>query len=87
MHGVTQGAFLYVFEPGGSRIELFGSPGILQFEPDYETRIWDLAEFATGAGLAIGGTTMPQEFLLYGTPPAAGQENMVAPLRKSYELA
>lgn len=83
VHGVTQGAFLYVFEPGGNRIELFGNPGILQFEPDYETRVWDLAEFATGAGLAIGGTTMPQEFLLYGTPPAAGQQRVLPPLARA----
>jgi hypothetical protein len=29
-----------VFEPGGNRIELFGEPGILKLEPDYETRTW-----------------------------------------------
>jgi catechol 2,3-dioxygenase len=80
VHGVTQGAFLYVFEPGGNRIELFGNSGILQFEPDYETRVWDLQEFATGAGLAVGGTTMPPEFLLYGTPPTPDQVDMVVPL-------
>lgn len=87
VHGVTQGAFLYVFEPGGNRIELFGNPGILQFEPDYETRVWDLQEFATGAGLAIGGTTMPPEFLLYGTPAAEGQADMVKPLVDSSAYA
>ena len=80
VHGVTQGAFLYVFEPGGNRIELFGNSGIPQFEPDYETRVWDLQEFATGAGLAVGGTTMPPEFLLYGTPPTPEQVGMVVPL-------
>jgi catechol 2,3 dioxygenase len=52
VHGITQGAFLYVFEPGGNRIELFGNSGILQFEPDYETVTWDLSDFDTG--LAIG---------------------------------
>lgn len=26
-HGITQGQFLYVFEPGGNRIELFGEAG------------------------------------------------------------
>ena len=77
VHGVTQGAFLYVFEPGGNRIELFGNSGILQFEPDYETRVWDLQEFAPGAGLAVGGTAMPPEFLLYGTPPTPDQVGMV----------
>ena len=29
-HGITQGAFLYVFEPGGNGIELFGDPGFLR---------------------------------------------------------
>ncbi len=84
VHGVTQGAFLYVFEPGGNRIELFGNAGILQFEPDYETRVWDMQEFATGAGLAVGGTVMPAEFLLYGTPVAEGQDGMVKPLLDAY---
>ena len=87
MHGVTQGAFLYVFEPGGNRIELFGNSGILQFEPDWETRVWDLQEFATGAGLAVGGATMPPEFLLYGTPSVPEHAGMVTPLRTSYEAA
>lgn len=86
-HGVTQGNFLYVFEPGGNRIELFGNAGILQFEPDWETRVWDLQEFATGAGLAIGGTTMPPEFLLYGTPVAPEHDGMVVPLRTEFARA
>ena len=84
-HGVSQGAFLYVFEPGGNRIELFGNSGILQFEPDWETRVWDLEEFTTGAGLAIGGTNMPAEFLLYGTPALPEHAGMVTPLRETYD--
>lgn len=52
-HGITQGSFLSVFEPGGNRIELFGDAGILQFEPDYQTRTWQMADIDTG--LAIGG--------------------------------
>ena len=87
VHGVTQGACLYVFEPGGNRIELFGSAGILQFEPDWETRVWDLQEFATGAGLFVGGSTMPAEFLIYGTPSLPEHDGMVTPLRKSYQPA
>lgn len=87
MHGVTQGAFLYVFEPGGNRIELFGNTGLLQFEPDFETQVWDLEEFATGAGLAIGGTTMPPEFLLYGTPVHEDHRDMVRPLRTDFSRA
>lgn len=76
VHGITQGAFLYVFEPGGNRIELFGNSGILQFEPDHETVTWDLSDFDTG--LAIGGATLPAEtYFVYGTPANAGQEKLI----------
>ncbi|WP_300015217.1 VOC family protein [Pseudonocardia sp.] len=78
VHGITQGAFLYVFEPGGNRIELFGNSGILQFEPDHETVTWDLADFDTG--LAIGGATLPAEtYFVYGTPANPGQEKLLLP--------
>jgi len=69
-------AFLYVFEPGGNRIELFGNSGILQFEPDYETVTWDLADFDTG--IAIGGANLPAEtYFVYGTPGADGQDKLL----------
>lgn len=78
VHGITQGAFLYVFEPGGNRIELFGNSGILQFEPDYETVTWDISDFDTA--LAIGGATLPAEtYFVYGTPANAGQEKLMLP--------
>ncbi|MFG2532962.1 VOC family protein [Streptomyces sp. NPDC048516] len=67
-HGITQSSFLYVFEPGGNRIELFGDPGILILEPDFETRTWTMDQIDTGT--AIGGTNLPQEtYFTYGTPP------------------
>jgi len=76
VHGITQGAFLYVFEPGRNRIELFGNSGILQFEPDYETVTWDLADFDTG--IAIGGANLPAEtYFVYGTPGADGQDKLL----------
>jgi catechol 2,3-dioxygenase len=66
-HGITQGQFLYVFEPGGNRIELFGEAGILHLEPDFETRTWLMEDIDTG--LAIGGTKLPYEtYFTYGTP-------------------
>ncbi len=66
-HGITQGSFLYVFEPGGNRIELFGDTGFLYFEPDYQTRTWQMSEIETG--LAIGGARLPFEtYFTYGTP-------------------
>ncbi|WP_435582244.1 VOC family protein [Amycolatopsis thermoflava] len=67
-HGITQGAFLYVFEPGGNRIELFGEPGYLHLEPDSETKTWLMSDIDTG--LAIGGAKLPWEtYFTYGTPP------------------
>ena len=67
-HGITQGAFLYVFEPGGNRIELFGDPGFLELEPDFETKTWTMADIDTAT--AIGGTKLPAEtYFVYGTPP------------------
>jgi catechol 2,3-dioxygenase len=78
VHGITQGAFRYVFEPGGNRIELFGNSGILELEPDFETVTWDLADFDTG--LALGGATLPAEtYFVYGTPPVPGQEGLITP--------
>lgn len=81
-HGITQGNFLYVFEPGGNRIELFGDTGILELEPDFETRTWSMDDIDTG--MAIGGATLPWEtYFNYGTPPvdqeaAAGAASITA---------
>lgn len=77
VHGITQGAFLYVFEPGGNRVELFGNSGILELEPDFEPVVWDFADFDTG--IAIGGAKMPAEtYFIYGTPALPDQRNLLA---------
>jgi len=66
-HGITQGSFLYVFEPGGNRVELFGDTGYLHLDPDAPTRTWTVDQFDTG--LAIGGAVLPAEtYFSYGTP-------------------
>ncbi|KOS56509.1 VOC family protein [Rhodococcus sp. GXMU-t2271] len=66
-HGITQGQFLYVFEPGGNRIELFGEAGYLHLDPDAETKTWQMADIDTG--LAVGGAKLPWEtYFTYGTP-------------------
>ncbi|MBB2893368.1 VOC family protein [Flexivirga oryzae] len=66
-HGITQGQFLYVFEPGGNRIELFGEAGFLHLDPSAETQTWQMADIDTG--LAIGGAALPWEtYFTYGTP-------------------
>ncbi|MCF3936933.1 VOC family protein [Gordonia tangerina] len=67
VHGITQGQFLYVFEPGGNRIELFGEAGYLHLDPDAQTKTWQMSDIDTG--LAIGGAKLPWEtYFTYGTP-------------------
>ncbi|SLI10534.1 Manganese-dependent 2,3-dihydroxybiphenyl 1,2-dioxygenase [Mycobacteroides abscessus subsp. abscessus] len=46
-HGITQGQFLYVFEPGGNRIELFGEAGYLHLDPDAQTKTWQMSDIDT----------------------------------------
>lgn len=66
-HGITQGQFLYVFEPGGNRIELFGEAGYLHLDPDATTKTWQMSDIDTG--LAVGGAKLPWEtYFTYGTP-------------------
>jgi len=79
VHGLSQGAFLYVFEPGGNRIELFGNSGILTLQPDAPTQTWYFSDFDTA--LAIGGSRVAEETMfVYGTPgelpplPSGGQQ-------------
>lgn len=65
-HGITQSPFMYVHEPGGNRVELFGANGYFILEPDWEPRTW------TAENLAIGGSMygleLPPTFFAYGTP-------------------
>jgi catechol 2,3-dioxygenase len=65
-HGITQSPFLYFYEPGGNRVELFGAYGYMIMEPDWEPRTW------TAENLAIGGSMygleLPPTFFAYGTP-------------------
>lgn len=76
-HGITQGQFLYVFEPGGNRIELFGESGYLHLAPDAETKTWLMSDIDTG--LAIGGAKLPWEtYFTYGTPNPLSVEEHAA---------
>jgi len=43
-HGLSQASFLYVFEPGGNRVELFGDAGYLIFDPAWEPVTWHEAD-------------------------------------------
>jgi catechol 2,3-dioxygenase len=63
-HAITQGFFLYVYEPGGNRVEVF-SGGYLILTPDFEPVTWTQAERAKGQAW---GLKLPETFHTYGTP-------------------
>jgi catechol 2,3-dioxygenase len=65
-HTISQGFFLYVFEPGGNRIEIT-SGGYFVYEPDKEPVIWTEAERARGQAWEVKTV---ESFHYYGTPPA-----------------
>ena len=70
-HGVTQAAFLYVVEPGGNRVELFGDPGYQIFDPSWKTVKWKGKDLEKA--IIWHGSNLPQEFFNYGTPVRSGE--------------
>ncbi|MEC2132898.1 catechol 2,3-dioxygenase [Brevibacillus centrosporus] len=65
-HGVSQAYFLYVVEPGGNRVELFGDAGYLIFDPAWQPVTWK--EEQLEKGIIWYGSPLPAEFFMYGTP-------------------
>jgi catechol 2,3-dioxygenase len=66
-HGVSQAFFLYVYEPGGNRIELFGDAGYLIFDPTWEPVVWNVRDVPGKGDVWVGGA-LPESFWVYGTP-------------------
>ena len=67
-HAIQQTFFLYVYEPGGNRIELCNAGARLVFAPDWRPLNWTEAERAKGQ--AWGLKTI-ESFHTHGTPPVA----------------
>ncbi len=67
-HAVAQGMFLYVYEPGGNRVEVTTGTHFI-YAPDYEPVVWTQAERARGQ--AWGVKTI-DTFHTYGTPDISG---------------
>jgi catechol 2,3-dioxygenase len=67
-HAVAQGMFLYVYEPGGNRVEVTTGTHFI-YDPAYEPIRWTQAERARGQ--AWGVKTI-ETFHTYGTPPLDG---------------
>jgi catechol 2,3-dioxygenase len=71
-HGATQAYFLYAFEPGGNRVELFGDTGYLIFDPTWQTVVWNVANEVDLEKSSIWfGGNLPPTFYRYGTPPVS----------------
>ena len=65
-HAVQQTFFLYVYEPGGNRVEVANAGARLILAPDWQPIVWSEAERKKGQ--AWGLKTI-ESFHTYGTPP------------------
>jgi catechol 2,3-dioxygenase len=65
-HAIQQTFFLYVFEPGGNRVEVANAGARLILAPDWKPISWSQQERAKGQ--AWGLKTI-ESFHTYGTPP------------------
>lgn len=63
-HGITQAFFMYLFEPGGNRVELF-SGGYEIFAPDWQPVKWTHDEVAKS--IIWWGAPLPDAYFVYGT--------------------
>ncbi|MEK4801492.1 VOC family protein [Oceanobacillus sp. FSL K6-0118] len=65
-HGVSQAMCMYVIEPGGNRVELFGDSGYLIFDPDWKPVTW--TEEQVERAIIFYGEPLPDTYFKYGTP-------------------
>jgi catechol 2,3-dioxygenase len=65
-HAVQQTFFLYVYEPGGNRVEVANAGARLMLAPDWQPVVWTEAERKKGQ--AWGLKTI-ESFHTHGTPP------------------
>ena len=74
-HGVSQAFCMYVIEPGGNRIELFGDAGYIITDPAWKPVIWDMKD-VPGNGDTWIGTEFPVSWWTQGTPlsPVTSEE-------------
>ncbi len=65
-HAIQQTFFLYVYEPGGNRVEVANAGARLMLAPDWQPVVWTEAERKKGQ--AWGLKTI-ESFHTHGTPP------------------
>jgi len=63
-HNNSQGFYLYSYEPGGNRVEVY-SGSFLVFAPNWQPVVWNEAERGTGV---YWGGALPESFIEYATP-------------------
>ena len=74
-HNNSQGFYLYSYEPGGNRVEIY-SGSFLITAPDWEPVTWNEEERGTGT---YWGATLPDSFIQYGTPNVQGEATAKSP--------
>jgi catechol 2,3-dioxygenase len=70
-HTIQQTFFLYIYEPGGNRIEIANTTARLILDPDYKTIVWTQEERKKGQAWGLQtvpsfhtkGTPMPEELI------------------------
>jgi catechol 2,3-dioxygenase len=70
-HAVAQGMFLYVYEPGGNRVEITTGTHSL-YDPAARPTVWSEAERRRGQAW---GVKTVDTFHTYGTPDISGEAN------------
>ena len=71
-HAVQQTFFLYVWEPGGNRVEIANAGARLMLAPDWKPIVWTQAERAKGQAW---GLKTVESFHTHGTPPLPGADD------------
>jgi catechol 2,3-dioxygenase len=74
-HNNSQGFYLYAYEPGGNRIEIY-TGSYLVFAPDWDVVTWNEEERGTGV---YWGGALPASFIEYGTPDLPAAANALPP--------
>jgi catechol 2,3-dioxygenase len=69
-HNNGQGFYLYSYEPGGNRVEIY-SGSYLVLAPDWQPVTWDEGERGSGT---YWGAALPESFIQYATPDIDGGE-------------
>nr|WP_295969828.1 VOC family protein [uncultured Bacillus sp.] len=66
-HGISQTFSMFVYEPGGNRIELSGNTNYLIYDPSWQPIVWDKTVISKHCKEVIAAS-LPESYWRYGTP-------------------